>query len=149
MNIYTPPLPHASNIKYLSTGIDIVNIERIEKIFKRFNVKFINKILHEKEIIIFNSIKLHKRKIAYLAKRFAAKEAIAKAVKLGIGNKKSFAFKDIAILNDKNGAPYLYDHKNYENLSNYNISISISDDTPFAVAFALVYIYSKPSPNYR
>ncbi len=72
-------------------GTDIVNINRISTIYESLSVSFIKRILHEKEIDIFNELKLENQKIAYVAKRYAAKEAIAKA--LGTGIREDLAFK--------------------------------------------------------
>ncbi|WP_071396437.1 holo-ACP synthase [Bacillus tuaregi] len=82
-------------------GLDIVELERIKNIVER-QEKFVDRILTplEKEIYVQLS---DKRKIEYLAGRFAAKEAFAKANGTGIGTKLSFL--DIQVENDENGKP--------------------------------------------
>ena len=112
-----------------SIGVDIVQIPRIEKIFKEYGIAFAKKILGINELEKFFTLS-HHHKSNFLAKRFAAKEAVSKALGEGIGK---YSFKDIEILNLKNGKPVV---KIKQNTSS-NIDISISDDYPTAIAFAL------------
>lgn len=117
-------------------GTDIVNIERIERIFQKYGDAFLKKNFHQLEIEKVNNL-ISSSKAAYLAKRFAGKEAFAKAVGSGIG--KEIAFCDIAIINDDLGAPKIVisDGK-LPRILEYNINISLSDDYPFAVAFVVI-----------
>jgi holo-[acyl-carrier protein] synthase len=62
-------------------GTDVVEIARIEKALGRFGERFARRILCEPELKRFNS---HRKPAAYLAKRFAAKEAFTKALGTGI-----------------------------------------------------------------
>ena len=62
-------------------GTDVVEIERIEKALERFGERFAERILCEPELARFHS---HRLPAAYLAKRFAAKEAFTKALGTGI-----------------------------------------------------------------
>lgn len=125
-----------NNNNIIGIGTDVVNISRIEAIFQKYGDKFLSKNFHTQEIENFKELPQPK-KIGFLAKRFAGKEAIAKALGKGIG--RGLAFKDIAILNDVQGAPYvLIDSENSTKFSKYNIHISLADDYPFAVAYALI-----------
>ena len=120
----------------IGIGTDIVNIERIERIFEKFGQNFVDKNFHELEIKQFDLLK-KESKSAYLAKRFAAKEAVAKALGEGIG--KNLSFKDIAIINDELGAPKIViSSEIYPRAHKYNFQISLSDDYPFAVAFVVI-----------
>ena len=74
-------------------GIDIVNIKRIEKVLSNSKSKFLLKILHKKEK---NKVKLT---VSSVAKKFAAKEAFAKALGTGIG--KTINFNEIHIDHSK------------------------------------------------
>jgi len=85
-------------------GLDIVEIERIEKIDARSS-KFRTRILNNEELKIYDLLKKHRR-TEFLAGRFAGKEAFAKALGTGIGATCSFI--DIGIIPDKNGKPMLY-----------------------------------------
>jgi holo-[acyl-carrier protein] synthase len=62
-------------------GTDLIEIRRVEKVLKRFGERFARRILCEPELRRFRS---HKQPVAYLAKRFAAKEAFTKALGTGI-----------------------------------------------------------------
>ena len=81
-------------------GVDIVDIERIKKIYLKYDRKFVKKILSDNEIKSFD---LSKNKISFLAKRFAAKEAIGKAFGIGILN--GYLLKNISVHNDEYGKP--------------------------------------------
>jgi len=117
-------------------GTDIVNIERIENIFQKYGDKFLKKNFHKLEIEKFIMLTSMQRR-GYLAKRFAAKEAVAKAFGVGIG--KSLAFRDIAIVNNGIGVPrVVISPEKFPDIAKYNIQVSLSDDYPFAVAFVVV-----------
>ncbi len=126
----------------INHGIDIVNTLRIQSIHKKFGDKFLTRIFTEQEIS--NAYKNKEYNYLSLAKRFAAKEAFSKATGKGIGE---IAFVDIEILNDDFGAPYINigdKLKNYLNINkkwnNYNISLSLSDEHPFAIASVIILV---------
>jgi len=121
----------------LGLGTDIVNIKRIEKIIKKNKKKFILKILHKDEK------KLKKLTVNTIAKKFAAKEAFAKALGTGIG--KSIQFKEICINHNKYGAPKIKLDKSVEKrilvklkTNKIKFLLSISDDYPFAIATVII-----------
>jgi holo-[acyl-carrier protein] synthase len=126
----------------IGIGTDLVKISRIEEIFDKHKENFINRMLSEKEIEKFNSLTTSHR-VKYLAKRFAAKEAFAKAI--GTGFNKDVTLKNIAISNDKTGKPF-YDIddkldsyiKEKLNVSEYSIHLSITDDREYANAIAII-----------
>ena len=89
-------------------GLDVTEIEKIQTIHTR-TAKFVERILTHKEIKKFSSLTEH-RQIEFLAGRFAAKEAFAKALGTGIG--KDCSFQDIEILPDALGIPVLYFKEN-------------------------------------
>ncbi|KAA9017099.1 holo-ACP synthase [Niallia endozanthoxylica] len=84
-------------------GLDIVELQRIKKIVERQS-KFVNRILTPFETESYEQLS-DKRRIEYLAGRFAAKEAFAKAFGTGIGE--NLSFLDIQIENDEKGKPYI------------------------------------------
>jgi holo-[acyl-carrier protein] synthase len=84
-------------------GIDIIELDRIKTIIDR-QPKFIQRILTENELLIFGKL-TSQRKIEFLAGRFAAKEAYAKANGTGIGN--NLSFLDIEIQPDPFGKPQI------------------------------------------
>lgn len=117
-------------------GTDIVQIKRIEKLLLKYGQAFQNRILSFSEIQKLEKIPLNKH-ASFLSKRFAAKEAISKA--LGTGITHSLEFKDIIILNDEKGKPYVkFTPEKSNNIQHFEISLSLADDYPIAVAFAVV-----------
>ena len=85
-------------MKILGIGVDIIENKRIKNSIK--NLKFKKRIYSTKEL---NQSSMSKNKIGYFSKRFAAKEAFAKA--LGTGFRNDLNFKDIEVINDKKGRP--------------------------------------------
>jgi holo-[acyl-carrier protein] synthase len=115
-------------------GTDIIQIPRIHALYTKSGDKLAHKILSPSEIIEYSAITIA-QKPAFLAKRFAAKESIAKAFGVGIG--KDIAFCDIEILHDNLGKPLAKVHRDIA--LDKNIFLSISDDFPIVVAFAIVF----------
>ena len=125
-------------MQILGTGIDIVENIRITKSLKNRN--FIKRIFTASEILYSKKIK---DKSAYYAKRFAAKEAFAKAV--GIGFRKDLNFKDISITNNKAGKPSFVINekikkiiKNQFKISSFDFFLSISDEKKYSIAFVIL-----------
>jgi len=114
-------------------GVDIVEIERVKKSLDKLGDAFAKKILHRDEFEKFSTMKLKER---YLAKRFAAKEAFAKALGTGIVN--GITLPKIEIINDSMGKPEICLHGTtrlrYESLGITNCFLSISDEHQYAVA---------------
>ncbi|SCJ42711.1 Holo-[acyl-carrier-protein] synthase [uncultured Clostridium sp.] len=121
----------------LDIGIDIVEIERVEKALQR-NKRFLDKLFTKEEIDYFKSKGL---KTETIAGNFSAKEAISKALGTGIRN---FNFKDIEILRDKKGKPIVKTYNNLRKICiDYNvleIKVSISHSKNYAVANAIVMV---------
>ena len=127
----------------IGIGTDILNIKRISKIIKRYDQKFINRVYGKNEIeIVQNKLKNSDN---YFGKRFAAKEATWKALNPLRGD--GLFFKEIEVLNDLNGKPFLlftgktkiYIHKKEKTLnSKLKFDISISDEPPFIIAFVVI-----------
>ena len=125
-------------MKILGIGVDIVQNKRIKFLIN--NKRFIKRIIGKNEIKFFNE-KINK--VEYLSKRFAAKEALAKA--LGTGFRKKLQFRDIEILNDKIGKPYYLKSKKIDkiilkkfNINKYNLFLSISDEKDYSIAFTIL-----------
>ncbi|MBL6664945.1 MAG: holo-ACP synthase [Rickettsiales bacterium] len=127
-------------------GTDIVSVKRIENLLKAFDQKFLEKIYTKKEIGLAGqkgSQQDFLRKTLFLAKRFSAKEAFAKAIGLGIGRGVNFC--DIEIINDKNGKPEIklinqkdVFLKNHLSCIEYAIHLSLSDEREFAIATVII-----------
>jgi holo-[acyl-carrier protein] synthase len=124
----------------IGLGMDIVNINRIKKIYSKYGNQFLNKILTESEKKSEKKLSRFKN-VSTIAKRFAAKEAISKAIGYGFSN--GIHFKDIEIYNDESGKPYANLNGKAKTIvkkisKKYNIFLTLSDDEPWAVATALI-----------
>ena len=123
-------------MKILGIGTDLVDISRIEKSYQQYNMNFAKRMLSPVELEKFSDVK---HPVHYLAKRFAAKEAIVKA--LGTGFRDEVMLTGISILNDEQGAPFVEFEgktKSYiENLGPVTIHISVSDEKNHCLAFAI------------
>tara|TARA_A100000164_G_C21704403_1_gene675143 strand:- start:193 stop:579 length:387 start_codon:yes stop_codon:yes gene_type:complete len=125
-------------VKVLGIGVDIIKNKRIKYLAK--NKSFINRAFGKKEIQLSKKIS---NKDLFYAKRFAAKESLAKAI--GTGFRNNLNFKDIEILNDKIGKPYYYKSvkidniiKRKFNIKKYSLFLSISDEKDYSVAFTIL-----------
>ena len=125
-------------MKILGIGVDIVENKRIKKFIK--NEKFKKRIYSSKELKL--SI-LSVNKTSFFSKRFAAKEAFAKA--LGTGFRNNLNFKDIEVINDKFGKPYYSKNKKIKkmiqknfNVKNFDCFLSISDEKDYSAAFTII-----------
>lgn len=111
-------------------GIDLIQLDRIKQSLAKGD-RLVNRILTINEKKIFNDLQSDKRKVEYLAGRFAGKEACAKAVGSGIGK---LSFQDIEILADENGAPHL----TIKNHTTYRYFISITHTEDYAAAQVVI-----------
>ncbi|MBS0286136.1 MAG: holo-ACP synthase [Proteobacteria bacterium] len=123
----------------LGIGTDLVALARIETLLARFGDKFIARILAPDEKVHYEQ---SANSVSYFAKRFAAKEAVAKAFGTGIGA--NLAFNEISITNLESGQPvvsFLGKSKGYvETLNIQQIHISLSDEKLYALAFVVILI---------
>ena len=122
----------------LGIGVDIIENSRIEKSIG--NKKFLDRIFSNQEISRSKNIY---NKAAFFSKRFAAKEAFSKA--LGTGFKKGLNFKDISIINDKNGKPSIKINNKLKSIikkkfktKNINVLLTISDEKKHSIAFVVL-----------
>tara|TARA_B100000989_G_scaffold45288_1_gene28950 strand:- start:124 stop:516 length:393 start_codon:yes stop_codon:yes gene_type:complete len=125
-------------MKILGIGVDIVENKRLKKLIK--NKSFLLRLFTLLEI---NNSKLIKDKSIYFSKKFAAKESFSKA--LGTGIRKGLNFKDIEILNDDLGKPYInLNNKTKKIVSktlkvkNFDLFLSISDEKKYSIAFTII-----------
>lgn len=112
----------------LGSGIDIIEVSRIERAIGRWGDHFLRHIFCEEEITYAQK---HKNPMQHFAGRFAAKEAILKA----IGDNAHVSWKDMKIKNDTHGRPFCeYSDKTFK----HQIQISISHTSNYAVASAII-----------
>ncbi len=120
-------------------GTDIVDVERIRKLGSL--EKFADKILSLNELEVFKS-QIDEKKVTFLAKQFAAKEAVSKALGTGIG--KDIRFNQIEILRNSYGKPYLnHDGIITTILNDLGITkthVSLSDEKKYVLAFVILEI---------
>ena len=123
-------------MKIRGTGIDIVEIARIEKNYTRYKNGFLSKILHDKEI---KELENKPNKADFIAKRFAVKEAFVKALGTGIRGKVNW--RSMYVTHDEFGKPILEFTNEFASLieaDKLDVHISIADENNYAVAHALV-----------
>jgi len=112
----------------VGNGVDIIEVKRIKNAISKYGRSFLERIFTDKELKIANS---HNNRYQHLAGRFAAKEAVFKAM-----GKATLGFKDMEVLNDVQGKPYC-SLKNSDQ-SKFSIFISISHIKNYAVANAII-----------
>ena len=125
-------------MKILGIGVDVIDNKRMKFLIRKKD--FIKRIFSQNEIKFSKKII---QKTNYFAKRYAAKEALSKA--LGIGFRNDLNFKDIEILNDKIGKPYYLKSKKITNIiskkfktKRYNLFLSITDEKDYSIAFTIL-----------
>ena len=117
----------------VTVGTDIIEVERIKNAIES-NEKFVETVFTQKEIEYCESKKI--TKYEHYSARFAAKEAVFKAISVYLKDKYSISWKNVEILNDKDGRPYI-------NLLDIDIKIkdvdiSLSHIKDYAIASAVV-----------
>ena len=125
-------------MRILGIGVDIIQNKRIKSSIK--NKLFVSRTFGNKEIYFSKNTS---DKTNYFAKRFAAKEALAKSI--GTGFRNNLNFKDIQIFNDKIGKPYYQKSKKIDKIINkkfkvksYDLFLSISDEKDYSIAFTIL-----------
>jgi len=118
-------------------GVDIAETARVEKLSAKFGQRFARRILTTDELLEFDR---RKHSSSYLATRFAAKEAVAKALGTGIGEQ--LGFHSIQIDNDDQGKPLLrFMGTAADLIAGLNIKnamISLSDEKHYVVAMVVL-----------
>lgn len=127
-------------MKIFGIGTDIVNVTRIKKLLRNNGDSFKKRIFSKNEIIYCEK---RKNSFTFYAKRYAAKEALSKA--LGTGIRKGIDFRNIEIFNDKFGKPSIKLRgstadflKKKIKAKKYFIYLSLSDDAPWAQASVII-----------
>ena len=119
----------------IRTGTDIIEIERVKSSIEDTDWKICERVYTEKEIEYCESKKM--QKYQHYAARFAAKEAVFKAISKILNGKYDITWKDIEVLNDENGRPYIKLSEQFANKIE-DIDISISHCKEYAVANVVV-----------
>lgn len=118
-------------------GTDIIEIDRVKDSIEKLGNPFLERVFTKKEIDYCES--KNKQKYQHYAARFAAKEAVFKALSENIKDKFSVSWKDFEVVNDEQGRPKLNVYNvNLDNIE--DIDISISHCKNYAVANVTVLI---------
>jgi holo-[acyl-carrier protein] synthase len=120
----------------LGLGIDIIEIARVKKSIEKYGDKFLNKVFTEEEIKYCNS---KFNKYQHYAARFAAKEAVYKA--LASGWKEGLRWKDIEIQNDASGMPSIKPTGKLQSFlsGDTQLRISISHSDNYVTSVAIIF----------
>ena len=130
----------------LGIGSDMIDIRRIEKTLNRYGSRFTERVFTEIERR--KSDRRHERAASY-AKRFAAKEACAKA--LGTGLSRGVYWRDLGVVNEPSGRPTMvfsgHARAHLERLTPEGhtavVHLTITDDFPYAQAFVIITAVKK------
>lgn len=127
-------------------GVDIVEVARVERALARFGDRFAAKILSAVELGTFSQ---RQDKPHFLAKRFAAKEATAKA--LGTGMRRGIHFHNIVIERKRSGAPSVLlsgpSEARAKKMGATRIHLTLSDEPGHAIAFVVIESSDNPTLN--
>ena len=123
-------------------GIDIIDIKRIRRVINIYGNKF------KKRCFSISEIERSEKRLNSVesyAKRYAAKEACAKA--LGTGLARGVFWKDIEVENNQYGKPFIKLHgkakdifRNMDKASDTKIEVSLSDEKKYAIANVTIYV---------
>ena len=140
---------------FVGIGNDLIDIRRIGRVLEKYNKRFLNRIYTEEELRKAESRKKsNKLYISTLAKRFAAKEATAKA--LGTGFRNGVFWRDIGVLNLSSGKPTIKMIGGAKKQLNSLISeqylpvidLTMTDEYPYAEAFVIISAVAKENYTY-
>ncbi|MDY0409176.1 holo-ACP synthase [Virgibacillus soli] len=128
----------------LGIGMDLVEIARMKKACERSSLPFVKRILTEQELDMYHALDSERRKVEWLSGRFAAKEALAKAIGTGFG--KELSFQDITIMQDTRGKPTFQLHPKiearYQHATTFHLSITHT--AHYAASFVIIELGSDP-----
>lgn len=129
-------------------GTDIVKIDRIHRSLERFGDHFARRVLTVAELLEYPVCRQPER---FVAKRFAVKEAVVKA--LGLGFRRGLSLNSIGVGHDSYGRPQIvYEGKAEHYIRQVGITesfVSISDEQDHAIAFVILIGEGSASPAPR
>lgn len=118
-------------------GTDLVQVERIQRTYDRYGRRFVERLLMERELQDFER---SKNPVRFLAMRFAAKEAIVKA--MGTGFRQGIWIRDVGIYQEKSGKPRVLFSENArrkcDGMGAGEAFVSLTDEAGMVVAFAIL-----------
>jgi len=113
----------------IGMGIDLVDLKRIKEITDE---RFLKRVLSDKELKLYQNIAAENTKLSFIGGRFAAKEALFKAISKGHGKTN---YIDFSILNEDNGKPYV-ETEYFKHQAVIHISITHTDE--HAMAYVII-----------
>jgi holo-[acyl-carrier protein] synthase len=122
-------------------GTDLIEISRVRAAYLRFGERFARRILGSRELERYHARRARsdERGITFLATRFAAKEAISKA--LGLGMRTPMSWRAVEIVNEPSGRPIVFisspELRQYAQSRKLRLHVSLSDERQFAIAHAI------------
>jgi holo-[acyl-carrier protein] synthase len=135
--IRPPPVPQDIKGPVAGVGVDLIRIRRVEQAYLRRPERFLHRIFSLREQALLSQ---RNYPPATLAARFAAKEAVAKALGCGIGPVRWY---ELEIVPGGKGAPYVCLRGEAERLARQRgidgVAVSLAHDGPWAMAFAVAY----------
>ena len=128
----------------LVCGVDIIEVGRIERVLSRRGARFLDRIYTPLEVAVSRG------RASELAARFAAKEAVSKALGVGIFNSDGLSWREVEILPDRRGRPlvYLYGaaERRAQVMSISHMAVSLTHDGGLAVAMVVAECQGECEP---
>ena len=124
-------------------GTDLVEIGRIAAAVERFGERFVDRILGPLEKARYEARRARSasRGLAFLATRFAAKEAVSKAI--GLGLRSPMTWRAVEIINAPSGQPQVLAHgalAEFLRARRLRLSVSVTDEQAMAMAFVIAEV---------
>ena len=144
-------LAQAGEARIAGIGLDLLRLDRLQRVFDRHPERFVKRILGPEEILTFQRRYQRdpRRGVRYLATRFAAKEAFSKAI--GLGMRMPMAWSRMQTLNAPGGRPYV---KLSEPLAGWYVQrfgpahVSVTDEQDIVAAYVVVEsLAAQPRPH--
>jgi holo-[acyl-carrier protein] synthase len=118
----------------VGVGVDIVELSRIEQSIKEYSSDFLSRLFTASEISYCSS---RPQPVQHYAARFAAKEALSKAIRTGWSG--AFRWTDVEVVNDPSGAPsFVFHNETAKLLEKSNVFLSLSHTDTSAIAFVVI-----------
>ncbi len=131
----------------MRVGVDVIEIARLARTIRKYP-SFLARVYSDRELRIADSFQ-GSRRDSFLAGRFAVKEAVAKALRIGI--EPTARLTDIEVLRDDNGVPRLCLHGRFQEIADEQgigeYDVSISHDGGVAVGFAVLSMGQREEDN--
>lgn len=141
--MHSPFFPTTTSATIFGVGVDLCKVERIQAVYAKFGQKFVRRILTEEELHLFTNrvAQSYDRGMRFLAGRFAAKEAFAKAC--GSGIRGAVGFQAISVVSDVLGKPFMQLDSKLTKMflpQNVQAHLSLSDEDGYVLAYCVIEV---------